>query len=128
MPGKKVKKIEVGTKPVSEKKQIMGVDAIKIREGLDKYSRAPFQDFLRQALTNAPDDQSIQDMAQSDPLRWATYTEKVAGLYGYTAQSNVNHTHRVIHEMSTVEIEAELKVLEQKAIDVEFKQLHTDSA
>ncbi len=93
------------------------VDLDRIKESLEQYSRVPFKDILRQALTNTPSDQAISSMAESDPLRWSEYTTKIAKLYGYTEQSSVHHVHRVIHEMTTQEIEVELLSLETKAIE-----------
>ncbi len=115
MKQKKHIEIESPTVP-SRTSRRHAVDLDKIQEGIAKYSRVPFTDILRQALSNTPDDDAILAMAQSDPLRWADYTTKIAKLYGYSEQSSVYHTHKVIHEMSTVEIEAELASLEQKAL------------
>ncbi len=115
MPGKK-RKPEIQTENLPIKKNHMGIDPASIKLSLEQYSRDPFKDILRQALTNTPSDQAIADMAESDPLRWSEYTTKIAKLYGYQDSSAVLHTHRVIHEMTTLEIQAELASLEEKAL------------
>ena len=102
---------------------VVKVDIEKFKEGLAKYSREPFQDFLRTALTNAPSPQSISIMAENNPLQWATYTEKIAKLYGYTDSHQVNHTHRVIHEMTSEQIDAEIAQLDRAALDIDQKDI-----
>ena len=123
MPGKK-RKPETQTENLPIKKNHMGIDPASIKLSLEQYSRDPFKDILRQALANTPSDQAISSMSEADPLRWADYTTKIAKLYGYSESQSMTVTHRVIHEMTTLEIQAELASLEQKAL----KQIDINSS
>jgi hypothetical protein len=109
--------------PSTSKSAVKPLDWIE-RE-LEKYSRIPFQDNLRLALENAPSPESLAQMAAGNPLRWANYTAILAKLSGYQETSNVHHTHKVIQDMSSQELDAELAALDakQRVIDIQFKQL-----
>ena len=100
------------------------LDIAKLTADLTAYRREPFLDILRSALSNSPTEDAISSLS---PTQWADYTTKIAKLYGYTEQSSVLHTHRLITEMTSTEIEAELKELElkQAALDVPYKIVDT---
>ena len=111
-PSKKTKQEDLKNPPAPRRQ---AVDLDRIQQGIEKYSRVPFTDILRQALANTPSDQAISDMSEADPLRWADYTTKIAKLYGYSESQSMTVTHRVIHEMTTQEIEVELSELERRS-------------
>lgn len=111
-PSKKTKQEDLKNPPAPRRQ---AVDLDRIQQGIEKYSRVPFTDILRQALANTPSDEAISSMSEADPLRWADYTTKIAKLYGYSESQSMTVTHRVIHEMTTQEIEVELSELERRS-------------
>ena len=95
------------------------LDIAGLTADLIAYRREPFLDILRLALSNSPTEDSISSLT---PTQWADYTTKVAKLYGYTEQSSVLHTHKLITEMTTEEISAEISSLDAKqaSIDADY--------
>ena len=96
----------------------------QLHDDLSTYSREPFLESLRLALLHAPSPQAIADMAERSPVAWSDYIVKLSKLYGYQEASTVNHTHRLIRDMSSEEIAAEVKRSDEKsqATEVEFKE------
>lgn len=106
-------------------KKPMIKDVAAVTAEIEKYSRQPFLDLLGQALTEIPTPSALAALASRSPVQWATYLTMIAKLAGFTEQSSVHHTHRLIKDLSQAELDQELKLLESKqsVLDVPFTNL-----
>lgn len=84
----------------------------EITAQISRLDRGPFQELLSLFLTHPPNSSSIQDLADSDPKKYAEAVKLFANLSGYhDRQEILLHQHIAVLHMSDIEIEEQLSRL-----------------
>jgi hypothetical protein len=83
---------------------------------LRSFSRDPFRKVLAKWLKNGPTDEQIQTQAAKNPDRWAQGASMLSKMAGYSERMEVDVTGELhhVHQLSDMELDAELKALDAK--------------
>lgn len=82
------------------------VDPALVAAQIAQQMREPFQAALLRMLEAAPDVKDIREFAKKYPDRWAQAVAITANLSGYNKESTVHHKHRLMHDLTDVELMA----------------------